>query len=122
MSNDLNLQSEVSTSLPLVVFGTSSIVAGLSSLILPETVNKKLPETTQDAEQLGKYVLSQVCVVVSRFRGIYHSYINDVSKSNFCLYGGESLIRRSFRVSEERVSLKRTPNNSTMLVVAHEAI
>ena len=34
--------------LPLLVFGISSIVAGLSALILPETGNTKLPDTIQD--------------------------------------------------------------------------
>ena len=34
--------------LPLLVFGVSSMVAGLSALILPETGNTKLPDTIQD--------------------------------------------------------------------------
>ncbi|XP_033741882.1 organic cation transporter protein-like [Pecten maximus] len=39
---------------PLGVFGLVSIIAGLSSLYLPETLNRKLPETIEDGKQFGK--------------------------------------------------------------------
>ena len=34
--------------LPLLVFGVTSMAAGLLALILPETGNAKLPDTIQD--------------------------------------------------------------------------
>ena len=38
------------TPLPLLVFGSCSILAGLLTLMLPETGKRPLPETLQDSE------------------------------------------------------------------------
>ena len=40
--------------LPLLIFGVTSIVAGLSAFILPETGNTKLPDTLQDIERYSR--------------------------------------------------------------------
>ena len=39
---------------PLIVYGLLAFSAGTLSLLLPETLNKKLPETIEDGEKFGK--------------------------------------------------------------------
>jgi len=47
--------SSVYTPLPLIIMGSGSLVGGiLVYLFLPETLGKKLPESMDDALQLGK--------------------------------------------------------------------
>lgn len=52
----VNILTEYWTPLPLVVFGALSFICGLLSLLLPETLNKKLPETIEEGERFGKKV------------------------------------------------------------------
>ena len=40
--------------LPYMVFGTLAILAGLTSLLLPETKGQQLPETLEEGENFGK--------------------------------------------------------------------
>lgn len=44
----------VSSVLPLLVLGTMGILGGLLTLLLPETLDKDLPQTLQDGEDFGK--------------------------------------------------------------------
>lgn len=50
----VNYLSEIWTPLPLVIFGSCALTGGMMSLLLPETLNKKLPESIQDGELFGK--------------------------------------------------------------------
>ncbi|XP_046374364.1 organic cation transporter protein-like [Haliotis rufescens] len=45
---------DLKVALPLIVFGAVSVGAGLISLLLPETLNRKLPESIEDAKAFGK--------------------------------------------------------------------
>lgn len=47
-------QSTIFKPLPLIIFGTVTLIGGCLSLILPETLNKQLPESIADGEQFGK--------------------------------------------------------------------
>ncbi|XP_041369553.1 organic cation transporter protein-like [Gigantopelta aegis] len=48
------LGGHLASVLPMVVFGGITVFAGLTSLGLPETQNRKLPETIEDALQFGR--------------------------------------------------------------------
>ncbi|GAB1599438.1 organic cation transporter protein-like [Argonauta hians] len=41
-------------SVPLMFFGVAALIAGFLSLILPETLGKKLPDTIEEGEQFGR--------------------------------------------------------------------
>ncbi|XP_062619367.1 organic cation transporter protein-like [Saccostrea cucullata] len=42
------IEGDVGRVLPMAVFGSSAVIVGLMSMILPETLNRKLPETIED--------------------------------------------------------------------------
>jgi hypothetical protein len=42
--------------LPLMIFGAVGLVAGLLTLLLPETTHMSLPELVYDAEMINRYV------------------------------------------------------------------
>lgn len=41
-------------SLPVILFGSMSLVSGLLALVFPETHNTKLPDTIEEAENIGR--------------------------------------------------------------------
>ena len=40
--------------IPVVIFGLCSFAAGVTSLMLPETLNKRMPESVADVERAGR--------------------------------------------------------------------
>lgn len=40
--------------LPLLIFGTFAFISGLLAATLPETLGQKLPDTIEEAENIGK--------------------------------------------------------------------
>ncbi|XP_033115530.1 organic cation transporter protein-like [Anneissia japonica] len=48
------LMTEIWKPLPLVIFSSLSVVAGLLGLLLPETLGTNLPETIEEGENFGK--------------------------------------------------------------------
>ena len=52
-TQDRLIGGDIGRALPLIVFGSLSVVAGLLSINLPETLHKQLPETIEDGEKFG---------------------------------------------------------------------
>ncbi|XP_012937969.1 organic cation transporter protein [Aplysia californica] len=48
------VEGDVSLALPAMIFGVLSLAAGLLAFILPETRNRNLPETVEDAQNFGR--------------------------------------------------------------------
>jgi len=48
------VQAHIMPSLPLILFGSMGMIAGVLSLIFPETLGTKLPDTVWEAERIGK--------------------------------------------------------------------
>ena len=58
------MDGDIGKAMPLVIFGALSFVAGLLSIVLPETLGFRLPDTINDAKQFGRY-----CELGTKFRG-----------------------------------------------------
>lgn len=52
--------------IPLTVFGAVSIIGGMLSILLPETVNKKLPDTIEEAHHFDRKQKTEISVPISR--------------------------------------------------------
>ncbi|XP_044756000.1 organic cation transporter protein isoform X2 [Coccinella septempunctata] len=50
----INVLNKIWQPLPLVIFGIITLIGGVLSLLLPETLNKKLPETMEEGESFGQ--------------------------------------------------------------------
>ena len=86
--------------LPSIIFGVLGVASGLASLLLPETVNRKLPDTIQDAENIGRCVRAlsiSFCQMNSLF-GRYYNVTSAWLQSHFfvtvkCLVYMTSILR-----------------------------
>ncbi len=47
-------QDKLWSGAPFLAYGVVSVLGGVVSLVFPETLGKKLPETLAEAEQFGK--------------------------------------------------------------------
>ncbi|XP_053189568.1 solute carrier family 22 member 7-like [Scomber japonicus] len=68
------LLEDVWTLLPQIIICTLAIISGLVSLLLPETLNVRLPETIDDIEESRKKSLSSLKSCPYNFRHCVHSW------------------------------------------------
>lgn len=61
----INVLGETWKPIPFIVFGSLALMAGFMTLVLPETLNQKLPETIEDGERLGNRKCAVVDTVAS---------------------------------------------------------
>ena len=47
------MQDTLGTQVPTLIFGSVALIAALLSLLLPETLNKVMPQTLEDGERFG---------------------------------------------------------------------
>ncbi|KAK3798081.1 hypothetical protein RRG08_034637 [Elysia crispata] len=72
------LAGDLGIALPLVIFGSLSITAGLLVLFLPETRNTKLPDTLDDVKKFGKlYSLSNSSIKLENIASVACSGIDN---------------------------------------------
>jgi len=50
----VDLLGSINAGIPVVIFGLCSFAAGVTSLMLPETLNRKMPESVAEVERAGK--------------------------------------------------------------------
>ena len=55
------LQMQVWLPLPSVIFGVMGVLSGLLTFLLPETLNRKLPDTIAEAEEIGRFAECRFC-------------------------------------------------------------
>ena len=48
------VQSDMARAIPLAIIGVATFVGGLLSFTLPETLNKKLPDTIEEADNFDR--------------------------------------------------------------------
>lgn len=70
MAPYINLLSEYWQPLPLIIFGVIAFLGGIFSLLLPETLNKQLPESIADGEKFGKKLEKASDEEIEALRGI----------------------------------------------------
>ena len=50
----IHLQGAIHAGIPAIIFGIVATMAGLLSLMLPETLNRKMPESVAEIERSAK--------------------------------------------------------------------
>ena len=59
------INNDIAKAMPLTIFGAAAFVGGLLSISLPETVNRKLPDTIEEANDFDKQNDLEITVSIS---------------------------------------------------------
>lgn len=60
------VDSSIAGAIPLTVIGVATFIGGLLSFTLPETLNKQLPDTVEDADQFDRGKRQEITVTIHR--------------------------------------------------------
>ena len=60
-----HINSDIAKAIPLTVFGAAAFIGGLLSITLPETANRKLPDTIEEAHHFNKPNEKEIVISVS---------------------------------------------------------
>ena len=52
------MTGDIATAIPLIIFGVANFIGAALCLTLPETLNRKLPDTIEDADNFDRYMYS----------------------------------------------------------------
>ena len=64
----IHFQAKYQTELPLLVFGTISLLGSVATFFLPETCDKDLPNTVNDANKFGIEQSYLDCILCSKIK------------------------------------------------------
>ncbi|XP_076468404.1 uncharacterized protein LOC143299160 [Babylonia areolata] len=104
---NMSLDGAAGKAIPLVIFGVPSIVVSLLTLCLPETLNRSLPDSVEDAVSMSR---PKSCQPVDRSSPFY--FLNEVSMADDSTHEGSMLSRPtngSTDASDHHIPLRSDP-------------
>ncbi|XP_060068369.1 organic cation transporter protein-like, partial [Ylistrum balloti] len=82
ISSAADIGGTLGKAVPLITFGSASVVAGLIALLLPETINKDLPDTIEEGKQFGTSNYDSLKKEGRDNKGFAMEQFNDSQKSH----------------------------------------
>ena len=83
------VDNDIAKAIALTVFGALAFIGGLLSITLPETVNKTLPDTIEEAHHFDKPKVKEITVPI--FRKILNSRMTDITQPGAFAQSDQSL-------------------------------